>query len=557
MKVLGGRCIQALPARRSSVRKPAHRCRPACAWVLVPLLPLLASAPSAGQPLSWASARSSAAPVSPPAAPGLGLLDSVRLMLANDPNLVLARSHLLSAAGALAIQTGMFDTVVTGSVGYLDTRTPALQAPADRQTALTVSAGVAQELRSGLTLSPAVELSSGTANSALTGLPGPPAIVNTATVAFTLRQPLLRGRGSKAVAAGERAARREAEASALDLRFTTAQRILTVATQYWTAVAARLSLEILRSNEETSHQLLTTTRRLIEADITAPAEAVQLEANLAAAEASRLAGENALFKACQDLGRELGLDGARVMALPPPSDPMPELAPITLDGLERARFVAGALRLRADVAAARKRLEETAALLDASENALLPQLDLVLRPSYSGLMGGGGLAAFLASLANQIPGVSSSLSLDLSWPVRNDAAQGRLLQARAGLQQSTALLDQLQNNIGADVPTAVDTVVHTARQVAQAKEAVRLFERAVANEERKLSAGSSTVLDVITQRDRLLAARQTEVSAKLSLAVALAQLRFDTGTILAESGELEIVDYPRLTTVPAAEEMSH
>jgi outer membrane protein len=590
MKVLSGQDIRVMAWWESWPRRPARCPGRARFWgpslLLLPPLLLGTVALRAEQRLAAPPARSDAAsPAAPtvqgaptgqpgvsasPAAPapspppsaaappaaGLDLLESVRLMLANDPNLVVARSHLLSALGALSVQTGTFDTVITASAGYTDTRTPVLDALAQRQTALTGSFGFTQELRSGTTLSPELNLSSDTASSSLTGLPGPPAIVNTATVSFLLRQPLLRGRGTRVADAGERAAQREAEAGALDLRFTTSQRILSVASQYWTTVAARYSLDILRSNEETSRQLLATTRRLISADITAPAEAVQLEANLAAAEASRFAGENALFKARQDLGREIGLDGARTAALPLPAGPFPELAPGALDVAGAARFVDGALRRRADLLAARKRQDESELLLAAASNALLPQLDLVLKPGYSGLMGGGGVAAFFAALAHQIPGVSSSLSLNLSWPVRRDVAYGQLLQARATQQQSAALLDQLRKSVSTDVPTAVDTVARSAQQLERAREAVRLFERAVANEERKLGAGSSTVLDVITQRDRLLAAAQTEVSAELALALALAQLRFDTGTMLAKSGDLEVVDSRHLTTVPAAEEMS-
>src|SRR5262249_4104271 len=154
---------------------------------------------------------------------------------------------------------------------------------------LFASVAATEELRSGLVLNPAVSLASTVSNETLTGLPGPPTIVNTASVSFMLRQPLLRGRGRRVVDAAEQSARREAEASGLDLRFTTAQRILTVASQYWTLVSARQNLAILVANEDRSRTLLATTRRLIEADITAPAEAVQLEANLSAAEAQRIA----------------------------------------------------------------------------------------------------------------------------------------------------------------------------------------------------------------------------------------------------------------------------
>ena len=64
---------------------------------------------------------------------------------------------------------------------------------------------------------------------------------------------------------------------------------------------------------------------------------------------------------------------------------------------------------------------------------------------------------------------------------------------------------------------------------------MRLFERAVINEEKKLRAGTSTLLDVISQRDRLTSARQSQVSAHLALALALARLRFETGTLCPEA----------------------
>src|ERR1700753_1356675 len=111
---------------------------------------LLCGGAAAGQP----------PPAVPPAAAAavLSLIDSVRLMLANDPNLVVAESHLLNARGALSIQKGTFDTVVGASVGYTDLRTPFLGAFSERDSALLTTTSVTQELRSGLALIPEVHL---------------------------------------------------------------------------------------------------------------------------------------------------------------------------------------------------------------------------------------------------------------------------------------------------------------------------------------------------------------------------------------------------------------
>ena len=91
-------------------------------------------------------------------------------------------------------------------------------------------------------------------------------------------------------------------------------------------------------------------------------------------------------------------------------------------------------------------------------------------------------------------------------------------------------------------------------QLDRAREAVRLFERAVVNEEKKLKGGTSTLLDLITQRDRLTAARQTEVSAELALAVSPARPTLPDRHPAGRGGPPGVVEPARLTTLPTAQE---
>ena len=145
------------------------------------------------------------------------------------------------------------------------------------------------------------------------------------------------------------------------------------------------------------------------------------------------------------------------------------------------------------------------------------------RPATRGSSGGGGVAGFFAPLFRNVPGASTVLSLALSWPTLNQRARGALLQADAARRQNALAVDLLAKGIGADVPAALDAVGRDALQLAKAREAVGLFERTVVNEEKKLKGGTSTLLDLITQRDRLIAARQTEVAAELALALLAAR----------------------------------
>lgn len=490
----------------------------------------------------------------PDPTPGLGLMEAVRLMLVHDPNLGIVEARLTSSQGSLLSARGLFDPVVRSSATRVEEKTPSSTGRSAEERRLESSLGLTQLFRSGLSIAPQVDLVR--TEDLLDGSPG----INAGTVGFQIRQPLLRGRGRAAVAAGEISAERELTASRLDVRQTLSERILALVSQYWRYKAAALNLEILRESESRSRELMETTRRLIEADVTPAAELVQIEANLAAQEASRITGERDLFEARQSLGREIGLDYREIGALDLPADVFPVVAAAEVPAVDRS--VAAALARRDDLRAAQERQQGVEALLKGAENALKPQVDLVFRPSYTGLVEGTGLGDYYSPLLRNVPGVSSSLGLSLAWPTANRQARGDLLQTRAALEESRLIVESVAKAVGADVPTALDAVVRQAQRLEKAEEAVGLFERAVNNEERKLRAGTSTLIDVITQRDRLTAARQQRVSAQLALALAIAELRFQTGTLLAPAGAPETIagrqdgaiEERRLTTLPTPEE---
>src|SRR6185312_6952847 len=286
----------------------------------------------------------------PRPAPGLSLMEAVRTTLARDPNLAVQQARLESARGSLAIASSQFDPVITSTVSEADDRS--LSAPGSHQETRTLqsSVGLTQQFRTGLSIEPqagVVRTEDVTAGSSAG---------NASTVTFLVRQPLLRGRGRAATAAGELAAKRELTAAGLDVRHLVSQRLVTVVSQYWTVEAAVRNLEVLQTSEASSRDLLENTRKLIAADQVPAAEVVQLEANLAAQESARIGGERQLFTARRDLGREIGLDGPEINRLPLPADPFPSVLPEKVPPAEAAEpFVAAALRERADLRAARER----------------------------------------------------------------------------------------------------------------------------------------------------------------------------------------------------------
>lgn len=488
-----------------------------------------------------------AALVGPPAARATfpGLVGAVRLTLERDPNLALAATRVEVARGFLLTARGRFDPFLSAALIGSDLELPESAETTVESRLLEGSLLVAKEFASGLSIEPRLDL---------TRIETPGEVtVNTSIVSFTVRQPLLRDHGRDVVTAGTLAAERELTASRFDRRHTVAQRVVAVATQYWLLRAAEEGLAILRGSEQRSRELLETTRRLIEADVTPAAELVQLEADLTSKESQRIGGERDLFAARLDLGREIGLPAADPAVSGLPSDPFPALAAGEVAGdAGAAAYVELALELRADLEAARQRLAAAELRLRAARDAVEPRLDLLFVPSYSGLVEGDGDGELLAPLADGVPGLGASLGLSFEWPIVNRARLGDLLRAQAAGEQSALELRLLHQQIGADVPIALDAVRRTAEQLERAVRAVELFEVAVANEEKKLRAGTSTLIDVISQQDRLTASRQNAVGARFNLALALLELRFQTGTLLVPlDGEELAVTAQSLTAVPA------
>lgn len=505
---------------------------------------------SAAWMMSWGSAGLpvGAQPTVPDPG-GVSLLGVIEQMLALDPNIALEATRVESFRGALLVESSRFDTTLSTAVSRGESRNPISEDSSTRSEALDTTFRATRELRSGLELEPSVSLSQ-------TDEEGGGEAVNLGTIGFTLRQPLLRDRGRAVVTASERSAQRLLSAADLDLRHRISERVRAVAAQYWSVVAAWENLEILRTTEASARSFLESNRRLVAADVRPEASLVLLEADLADKESASLAGEQRLFEVRHNLALEVGLAPWEMGDLALPSEPLPDSAGAEVPNQDPApNLIAVALRRRADFRAARQRYESEEILLRAADNALKPQVDLVVQPSWTGLVEGDDFGALLASGVNNVPGVSSSVSLVFSFPPANRLARGARVRSEANLRASELTLALLERRIGAAVPIALDAVRQSTLQLERAARAVELFERAVVNEEKKLQAGRSTLIDVINQRDRLTAARQTLVAARLDLALSLLDLRFETGTLL---GGPEDTLTPRvrredLTTVPEVE----
>ena len=465
-----------------------------------------------------------------PPAQGLSLEEAIGVTLEDGADIRLAAEQVKLGEGDLLAAQGAFDAALTtdvtrshveetdlGSAGLAD----AFAVTTD-QTDYVL--GVGKQFRTGLTVRPEIVAR----QSKLTGLSSPP--TSTTSVDLRLGAPLLANRWGKIVRSTEEAAKAGYEADRLGFDHQRALSVLDAAAAYWNYLGAHRELEVLRSAEKRAQVLVEETRQLVDAEERPAADLNQVLGNAASKRIDRIQGEQRLTEARSRLGIVMGIPASAIPLLPAPSTDFPEPRPFEVDAIVQ-RLVQQALGRRADLRAARQSERSAELAAAAAEDDLKPTLDLSLSVGYSGLDGGVGADGFFGSVHRNVPGVTAFLELSYRLQVDNAAARGLALQRQALDRQQQISRDDLERTIQAAVEVAAEDVMRSARADDEAQGAVDLNRKTVENEKLKNRLGLSTLFDVIFAEDRLTSSLLASVDTRLSFAVALARLRFETGAL--------------------------
>jgi outer membrane protein len=488
------------------------------------------------------------------------LLESLQSTLAKEPQLQIQQQQVEISRALKQQATGQFDLALAGSFSQARTNSPLTLS----ERALVLAEGfvptsnIAQNLsifsvgatklyRNGVQFSPLYQTTRTTDN--LTTSQG----TNSSLIALKVTIPLLRGRGREAVAAQETAAGYEVSAALLDLNQTISDLFAATASSYWEAVGATKQLEVARSSEERGRTFVDNVQTLIQADRIAKAEINQASANLATRTAERIAAEQTLIRAQQQLALAMGLDIDQMSRANFSFEDFPEPESqrlLILNEEAITKYVQQALSRRADYLAAQRRIGESRVLLAAAQNAVKPSFNLNLEAGGSGLSEGTGPAQFFNSPYHSIQGLDAMAGLTYNFPLRNNFAAGEVRQAQATLNQAQLRATDLSRLISSSVVIALSAVRNAAAQLDKARESVKSFEAALQGEREKFSLGFNSLVDVLTVEDHLTAAMVSQVSAELSYALALTQLRFATGTIVEPEKAVQSVDRDLFFSLP-------
>ncbi len=503
----------------------------------------------------------------------LGLLEAVRLTLAQDPTIRLQELQTNVARGAWQEASGQFDVTLDTTVQKGLTRTPRTElerfqtgvqtnANGDLEFVSTQLPGVlaedvtnyrlglSKQLRSGPTLSSGVELTRFADNL------DQRRAVNRANLNFVIHVPLLKGFGRAATDALEMAAKVRYEAEGLELHHTITARILNTASAYWNCVSAQRQLEILRETEARARDLAARVSDLIDAGEVAASELKQVQADLAQKTAARIAAEQRLTQARQSLALAIGRSLKELPTAPLPGDRFPSpptnAAPPAFQG---QAMIEQCLNRRADYQAALKTQKAAEILLRAARRNLKPQLDFELEVGYASLDEGSQFRRFYGALdPRDFTGLNTMGTLRLQWPFGNNAARGQFVQREAAEQQSVVRAQDLARSVTSGVLVALDELQQTLAELRKAIEAAKYYREAEENEREKLKIAASTVIDVITIADRRSDAELNEVSALARFALTVARVRFETGLLVSiATAPAAVLSQEDLITIPTAE----
>jgi outer membrane protein TolC len=479
--------------------------------------------------------------------PTLSLVEAVRIALNLNADIVLSKEDVKIAQGALIEARGSFDNTLTFDPYYSREWTPYTpEISGDTIIDTTeLALGWSKTTRDGITYNPTVttDLYQGNYYGASLGQ---------ANVQFKVTVPLLKY-GREFNAASEEAAKQDLTSQYYTLRHTTSQSVLSVVQAYWGYAEAKRRYDVLQGIYGRAMLLVKQTQDMIKFGEKAGSEIYKVKASANDYKRQLSAARQSLVDARHTLGLAMGLKGAIIDQIGLPNTGFPGLKRAQLAPAQKAltRMQSLAMELRQDLQAAKATERSRAISVRAAEIGLNPDLDLDAQVGYSGADSGDNLTTIINDFNQNVRGPNAYLGFSLSLPIENRSAKGALVQSLAQQRQQLRRTRLVEDNLISGAAKAYRRVLNGLAQFEEAHQTQKLYEESLRMEKRRLALGENTIQDVIDQQDNLAQAELTVISSQRELSNALAQLRYETGSMLVyPSAEVSAVTMESLTTIP-------
>lgn len=366
---------------------------------------------------------------------------------------------------------------------------------------------------------------------------------------LNVRQPLLRNFGTGTNERLLLVARNDYAVSEEQFRLQLQQQLFQVLQAYWVLVSQYRSYEISQRSLQLAQEQLDRNNTMVRIGVLAAVDVIQTQQQVAFAEANLIQSEINLRNQEDTVKQLLNLDAVVPegwdVELVPTEEPQIDPPVIDVDAA-----LAEALARSPSIIQDRINHDSRRIDLSAANNQLLPQVDFIGSMQLSGLGGdqifrsgvlgsGGGVTeiqegGIADSFAQLLSGDfrTWSLGLQVSFPVRNDAARAQYAQASIRERQAATQLHDRELQIRLQVRNAARNVAGGDRQVQASQEAMDLAERQYTAELRRFQQGLSNTFQVLNFQRLLTGAQQNQLNSLINLNLALASFHLAKGTLL-------------------------
>jgi len=481
----------------------------------------------------------------------LGLFKVMRITLENAPKLKIQAMLLNATRAQEQIATGGFDINTYVIAGFqnlkqtnwvLDDLEPEHRAIFARispdyprhdtrnKDIPYITTGLAKKFRTGISATLDASIQRTDHRQTIPRVP-PTVTTNEGKVKFNVKIPLLKNSGSVAAAADENAAKLNTQASVATLQHTLTSVMLNAINAYWdykraTVFKKMMDKSLVRVEGWAGSSSNASLQGFLE---NTKGKVTDAQQNL---EESRIA----LARAMGIPAKETSKMGTPVTDLPLDWDAV--LASFDPEAMgEKWQEIAIANRL--DLKAAGYKLEAAKVQQQKARKNLLPVLNLDLGVGSVGFRHYDSASDFVGSLNSNVRGPETYGSLTFRYPIGNNVAKGVHSLRNLAYQQSKIEYGEAQRGVRLSVGETVSNVHGRLQKTSQMSKTYSSYESAIQQmqEDRNVLSSITSISNLIDTEEKYQNALEEFSIAVVDVAKAVAEARFNTGTLIEIPGD--------------------
>lgn len=455
-------------------------------------------------------------------APPFTLEEAIAMALQKNFDLQIQAYTVDNAKDNVAIQEAVFDPTINAaavrSLNQAASATSALDGttrvgPRNDNTRFTAGATLPRIPATNGSLSVNTNLTRGATNSSN-------ALVNPSfgnTISATLNQPILRDFGRRAATAALDRARLGLNVASINYRSRVLAVISDAENAYYNLVATRETLRIRQLTLQNNLRFLDESTARRTTGVATDLDVLSADVQVANGRRSVIQAEQSVRDAEDRLLNLINVPNFEVRVGPVAFEDYRAGAPNFAESYRRARDY------YPETLSAEETLKQLTIDLDTARRNTLPDLDLNATLGYSALTTNRGYDQAISNLPRE-QGNNWQIGLNYSMPWGRQADKARYRIAQTNINSQKLRIDQLEQNLLVNVRSAVRAVEANLAAVEIAGKATELAARQYDQQKARFDAGLSTSRLVLLAQDDLETARFQELTARLALRRAAAEL---------------------------------